>query len=169
MEYKEAFRQQTIIGWEHIFTGKFAKGWRNCWTEHQHWATKFAILNDDLGQSVLVLQGHHSIWRKNEQLCTSAEETDGGGESVEKSDDNMEQLVGDAHIRMNKKTLKTAASITIATWLDEILDLLRQIMREQKESIIMSCADPEDLCEADIQFKRKINAARGMTLRNPAE
>ena len=29
-EYKEAFRQQTIIGWEYIFTGKFAKGWRNC-------------------------------------------------------------------------------------------------------------------------------------------
>ena len=25
MEYKEAFRQQTIIGWEYIFTGKFAK------------------------------------------------------------------------------------------------------------------------------------------------
>ena len=25
-EYKEAFRQQTIIGWEYIFTGKFAKG-----------------------------------------------------------------------------------------------------------------------------------------------
>ena len=34
MEYKEAFRQQTIIGWEYMFTGKFAKGWRNCWTEH---------------------------------------------------------------------------------------------------------------------------------------
>ena len=25
-EYKEAFRQQTVIGWEYIFTGKFAKG-----------------------------------------------------------------------------------------------------------------------------------------------
>ncbi len=44
MEYKEAFRQQTIIDWEYIFTGKFAKGWRNCWTERRQWATKFAIL-----------------------------------------------------------------------------------------------------------------------------
>ena len=26
MEYKEAFRQQTIIGWKYIFMGKFAKG-----------------------------------------------------------------------------------------------------------------------------------------------
>ena len=34
-EYKEAFRQQTIIDWEYIFTGKFAKGWRNCWIECQ--------------------------------------------------------------------------------------------------------------------------------------
>ena len=42
LEYKEAFRQQTVIGWEYIFTGKFAKGWRNCWAERQQWATKFA-------------------------------------------------------------------------------------------------------------------------------
>ena len=44
LEYKEAFRQQTIIGWEYIFTGNFAKGWRNSWMEHQQWPTKFAIL-----------------------------------------------------------------------------------------------------------------------------
>ena len=43
-EYKEAFRQQPIIGWEYIFIGKFAKGWKNCWTERGQWATKFAIL-----------------------------------------------------------------------------------------------------------------------------
>ena len=34
-----------------------------------------------------------------------------------------ERLVGDVNIRMKKKTLKTAASITIATWLDEIHEL----------------------------------------------
>ena len=34
-EYKEAFRQQTIIGWANTFTGKLAKGWRNCWIERQ--------------------------------------------------------------------------------------------------------------------------------------
>ena len=38
----------------------------------------------------------------------------------------MERLVGDAHIRMKKKTLKTAASITIATWLDELHDVCRK-------------------------------------------
>ena len=27
-EYKDAFRQQTVIGWEYIFMGKFARGWR---------------------------------------------------------------------------------------------------------------------------------------------
>ena len=43
-EYKYAFRQQTIIGWEYIFTGKFAWGWRKCWTEQQQWTAKFAIL-----------------------------------------------------------------------------------------------------------------------------
>ena len=40
MEYKEAFRQQTIVGWEYIFTGKFAKGWRICWIKCWQWAKK---------------------------------------------------------------------------------------------------------------------------------
>ena len=66
---------------------------------------------------------------------------------------------------MKKKTLKTAASTTIATWLDEIHDLRRRIKRGQTESLIMGYADQEKLHEADEQFKRKINAARGMTLR----
>ena len=120
--------------------------------------------DDDLGQSVLVQQEQHTIWRENKQLCNLAEETDGGSESVRKAA-IMEQLVGDAHIQLKNKTLKTSASITIATWLDEINDLRRKIKCGQKESIIMSCADLEDLCKADEQFKRKINAARGKKLR----
>ena len=69
--------------------------------------------------------------------------------------------IGDTNIRMKKKTLKTAASITIATWLDEIHELRRKIKRE---SIVMICADPEKLREPDEQFKRKIKASRSMTL-----
>ena len=77
----------------------------------------------------------------------------------------MERLVGDTNIRMKKKTMKTASSITIATWLDEIHDLRRNIKRGQKESIIMSCADPEKLRKAGEQFKQNINTGRGMALR----
>ena len=76
----------------------------------------------------------------------------------------MERLIGDAHIRVKKKTLKTAASITIATWLDELHKLRRKIMRRKTTIIIMSRATSEELREADVQFKRKISAARGTTL-----
>ena len=76
-----------------------------------------------------------------------------------------ERLVGDTHIRMKKKILKTAASITIATWLDEIHDLRRRIKCGKTESIIMGMANPEELRKADKQFKQKIYAARGLTLR----
>ena len=59
-EYKVAFRQQTIIGWEYIFTGKFARGWRKCWTEQQQWATKFAILMMKWGYSdILIVYINH--------------------------------------------------------------------------------------------------------------
>ena len=66
---------------------------------------------------------------------------------------------------MKKKTLKTAVSITIATWLDELLELKRIIKRRKTTNIIMSSATPAELQEADLQFKRKIDAARGTTLR----
>ena len=66
---------------------------------------------------------------------------------------------------MKKKTLKTAASITIATWLDEIDELQRRMQHGKTESIVMSMTNTETLREADKQFKRKIYAARGLTLR----
>ena len=76
-----------------------------------------------------------------------------------------EQLVGDAHIRMKKKTLKTASSIMIATWPDELHDLRRKIKRRKTTNIIWNCATPEELREADEQFKRKIYAAQGISVR----
>ena len=67
-----------------------------------------------------------------------------------------ERLVGDAHIRMKKNTLKTASSITIATWLDELHDLRRKIKRRNSTNIIRSYATSEELLEADEQFKQNI-------------
>ena len=75
-----------------------------------------------------------------------------------------EQLVGDVNIRMKKKTLKTAASITIATWLEEIHELRQRIQCGKTTSIAMGMTNPETLGEADEQFKRKINATQGLTL-----
>ena len=45
---------------------------------------------------------------------------------------------------MKKKTLKTAASITISTWLDELHELRRKILSRKITSIIMSRATPEE-------------------------
>ena len=59
-------------------------------------------------------------------------------------------------VPVKKKTLKTAASITIATWLDELHDLRRKILCRKTTNIIMSSATPEKLQEAVVQFKRKI-------------
>ena len=70
-----------------------------------------------------------------------------------------EQLVGDVNIRMKKKTLKIAASITIATWLDEIYELRRKMQRGKTESIAVSMTNLETLRKADKQFKHKIYAA----------
>ena len=53
----------------------------------------------------------------------------------------------------------------IATWLDELHDLRRKVLRRKTTNIIMSSTTPEELREADIKFKKKINAARGTTLR----
>ena len=73
---------------------------------------------------------------------------------------NTERLVGDIAINMRRKTLKTAASILIATWLDELMAQRRQIQRRQQENIIMNWADPEELRDAGERFKQKLNRAR---------
>ena len=76
-----------------------------------------------------------------------------------------ERLVGDVEIKLRNKTLKTTASTLIATWLAELHDLQRRIQRRKQESILMTFTDPEALREADTKFKRKINRARGLTIR----
>jgi len=73
---------------------------------------------------------------------------------------NTERLVGDIVINMRRKTLKTAASILIATWLDELMAQQQQIQRRQQENIIMNWTNPEELHDADERFKQKLNRAR---------
>ncbi len=63
-----------------------------------------------------------------------------------------ERLVGDANIQMKKKTLKTAASITISTWLDEIHELQQRMQRGETESIVVSMTNTESLRKADKQL-----------------
>ena len=41
--------------------------------------------DDDMGQSVLVQQEQNAIWREEQQLFNTTEETVSGGESVEES------------------------------------------------------------------------------------
>ena len=101
-EYKEAFRQQKIIGWEHIFMGKFAKGWRNCWTEPQQWATKFAILIMTWGRACWTSRNRTLFGKKKNSYAITRKrllaET-----KVWRTVTMREGLVGDAHIRMKKK------------------------------------------------------------------
>ena len=41
-------------------------------------------LDDEVGQSMLVQQEQNAIWREEQQLFNTTEETDGGSESLEK-------------------------------------------------------------------------------------
>ena len=70
---------------------------------------------------------------------------------------------------MKKKTPKTASSIIIVTWLDELHEVRRKIRCRKTTSIIRNCATTEELREADEQFKQNIYAARGISLRTDRE
>ena len=41
-QYKTAFQQQTKLGWEHLFMGKMASGWKQCWPDKKHWRSSIA-------------------------------------------------------------------------------------------------------------------------------
>ena len=76
-----------------------------------------------------------------------------------------ERLVGEVEIKLRNETLKTTASTLIATWLAELQDLRQRIQRRKQASILMTFTDQEALREADNEFKRQINIARGLSLR----
>ena len=82
-EYKDAFRQQTVIGWEYIFTG-MAK----MLDRATAMCDEICNSDDDMGQSVLVQQEQNTIQREKQQQFNTMEETVSGGESVEASDTN---------------------------------------------------------------------------------
>ena len=35
-QYKTALQQQTKLGWEHLFMGKMASAWKQCWPDKKH-------------------------------------------------------------------------------------------------------------------------------------
>ena len=41
-QYKTAFQQQMKLGWEHLFMGKMASGWKQCWLDKKHWCSSIA-------------------------------------------------------------------------------------------------------------------------------
>ena len=88
LECKEAFRQQRIIGWEYIFRGKFAKGWKNCWTECWQWATKFAILMMTRGRACWISRNRTLFGEKKNSYAIMRKILLAKAKSVEKSDDD---------------------------------------------------------------------------------
>ena len=112
MKCKEAFRQHTIIGWEYIFTVKFTKGWRNCGTERCQWATKLAILMMTWGKACWTSRNGTLFGEKKNSYAITRKRLLAEAK-VWRTASIRERLVGDAHIKMKKKMLKTASSITI--------------------------------------------------------
>ena len=41
-QYKTAFQAQTKLGWEHLFMGKMASGWKQWWPDKKHWRLSIA-------------------------------------------------------------------------------------------------------------------------------
>ena len=52
-QYKTAFQQQTKLGWEHLFMGKMASGWKQCWPDKRHWPVEYCAHIHGMGQSML--------------------------------------------------------------------------------------------------------------------
>ena len=41
-QYKTVFQQQMKLGWEHLFMGKMASRWKQCWPDKKHWHSSIA-------------------------------------------------------------------------------------------------------------------------------
>ena len=61
--FKRAFKQQTMIGWELLFMGMTARGWRQCWWDNIFLEIRHCVYIYGMGQSMLEAPQLHTDWR----------------------------------------------------------------------------------------------------------
>ena len=77
-QYKTAFQQQTKIGWEQLFMGKMACGWRHCWPDKNYWRASIAHTYMEWGRACWrhqnsILYGEYTDKYKMTRLRLKAE------------------------------------------------------------------------------------------------
>ena len=117
-QFKTVFQQQTKIGWEHLFMGKMASGWRQWWPDKTYWRSSIAHTFMEWGRACWshrnnILYGERKDNYKITRLQLKAEA------QVWMEEPRIElSLIPIQRDRWKRKLLKKAANSDIAFWLE---------------------------------------------------
>ena len=66
-QYNMVFQQQTKLGWEHLFMGKMASGWKQCWPDKKHWHSSIAHTFMEWGRACWIQRNSILYGKRKEQ------------------------------------------------------------------------------------------------------
>ena len=157
--YKRAFKQQTLLGWELLFTGKMATGWRDCHTDQAFWRQATAKVFADWGRACwaqrnITLYGEreNNKQAKRQQLLQVAK--------VWMDAPRIESLIPISRERWRRRLLKRTPTGDITNWLNECKEQRNKARRGQSTNIMTSMLSQEELDNADAAFKLKLAIAQ---------
>ena len=157
---REAFAQQTKLGWTRLFMGFMSMEWRRSTDKlDQRWTRSCIRLFLDWGRAcwthrntVLFGPSKKRYQLRRQRLQEEAR--------VWLNAPRTESLVPIHNNRSMQKDITRATTETIATWIQRQTVLRRKIRNNKQTSIISTFTSEEKLLEADRNFHRKIIAAR---------
>ena len=118
-QYKTAFQQQTKLGWEHLFMGKMASRWKQCWSDKKHWHSNITYTFMEWGRACW---GHRNNKlygeRKDKYKITRMRLKAEAQAQVWMDAPNVETLIPIQRGQWKQKLLKKPANSDIVFWLE---------------------------------------------------
>ena len=144
-----------MIGWEQLFMGKMARGWRQCWLEKTYWRSGIAFTFMGWGRACW---GHCNCtlyveWQDKYKMTRLWLTTEVHAWMGAPTTDTLIPLKRD---QWKWKLLKKAANLEIAYLLEHNIIPWRCVRKVEVTNILMTMIPQEELEQADNSFFAKI-------------
>ena len=163
--YKMAFQQQANVGREHLFMGKMASGWRQCWLGKKYWRLSIAHTFMEWGRACW--SHRNSILyeeRKDEYKITTLRLNAEAHVWMEAP--IFESIIPIQQDQWKRKLLKKAANSNIAFWLEHNRTRRKIVQWGRDLNIVVTMTSPEELTAASTRFLAKIAQAKHTTIQD---
>ena len=155
---KEAFIQQMEMGWEDLFMGRMAIGWRSATEKVKPWITKFMNLMIEWGRSCWTARNGMIFGEKRQRYTVERKRLQEMAR-VYLYAPKEESLVPIKNIKATRRSVRNLPNIEIANWIAEQKRARQKIRQRRTTNMLMHLRQEAELQILDHRFKTRINDA----------